>query len=72
MTTVIRASSLPGYSDCSRMWAARTLKKEITDAGYNLTATMRISVGASVGTGVHGGAAHMLQSKMETGDLGNP
>jgi PD-(D/E)XK nuclease superfamily len=69
--TVIRASSLPGYSDCGRRWAASTLRKELAEAGYDLNVTLRISVGASVGTGVHGGAAHMLLEKMNTGDLGN-
>lgn len=71
ITTTIRASSLPGYSDCARMWAARTIGNEVRNAGYNVVKTMRNSVGASVGTATHGGAAFIMQEKMDSGAIGN-
>lgn len=71
MTTIIRASSLPTYGDCSRMWAARTLWKEVTGAGYQLQSNMRNSIGAGVGTATHGGAAYIMTEKMNTGEIGN-
>lgn len=71
MTTVIRASSLPGYTDCARRWAAQTLMSEINTLGFNLTKNMAKSVGASVGTATHGGAAYIMTEKMNSGQLGN-
>lgn len=69
--TVIRSSSLPQYADCPRRWAARTLWREVRDAGFNLVRSLPRSIGASVGTGVHGGAAYTMEEKLRTGDLGN-
>lgn len=69
MNTVIRASSLPGYSDCQRRWAARTLHSELRAAGYDVSEHKITSIGASVGTGVHGGAAVMLLEKMKNGEV---
>lgn len=69
MSTVIRASSLPGYSDCSRRWAARTLHAELKEAGYDVGEHKMTSIGASVGTGVHGGAAMLLIEKMNNGNV---
>ena len=61
--TIIRASSLPGYPDCPRRWAARQLRTEIEAAGYRLRTT-GTSITAAIGTGVHGGAAAGLRNKM--------
>lgn len=71
MTTIIRASSLPSYSDCPRRWAARTIVKELNSASYEVRTSQPISIGASIGSGFHGGAAFMLLEKMSTGELGN-
>lgn len=71
MTTVIRASSLPSYPDCARRWAGRTIPKEIEAAGFDLTPGMPSSIGASVGTATHGGAAFIMTEKMNSGQLGN-
>lgn len=60
---IARASSLPGYTDCPRRWATRALSSTIRGFGYTLNQTP-ISIAASVGTGVHGGAAHLLNAKM--------
>lgn len=71
MATVIRASSLPGYSDCPRRWAAQTIGRELQENNYNPHPRMPRSVGASVGTATHSGVAHMLIEKMNSGVLGN-
>jgi PD-(D/E)XK nuclease superfamily len=71
MNTIIRASSLPSYPDCSRRWAARTIPQEIIAAGFDLAGSMRTSIGASVGTATHGGAAFIMAEKMKSGLLGN-
>lgn len=67
---VIRASSLPQFSDCPRRWAARHLRREITAAGYELRETGR-HIGACTGSATHVGAAFTLQHKIDTGELGN-
>ena len=67
--TVIRASMLPGYADCARRAAAKQWLREIENAGYELR-ELRPSVGAAVGTAVHAAAARMLQTKIDTGELG--
>lgn len=71
MSTIIRASSLPGYPDCARRWAAGNLRKEVEAAGYRIRKGERANIGASIGTGMHGGIAYMLIEKMNTGSLGN-
>ena len=71
MITTIRASSLPSFSDCPRRWGARTLGKEIAAAGYDIARSMPPSIGASVGTATHGGAAFIMAEKMKSGELGN-
>ena len=68
MITTIRSSSLSKYPDCARRWAAQMLRAEVTDAGYTLTSPPK-TIAAPVGTGVHGGAAHLLRCKMERGAL---
>lgn len=60
---VIRASSLSGYPDCPRRSAARLFGKLIRDMGYELRSPPG-SIGASVGSGVHAGAAAILSDKM--------
>lgn len=71
MPTIIRASSLPSYTDCPRRWAARTLSHEVVSAGYSIDLAQPASVGASVGTATHSGAAHIMGLKMQTGELGS-
>lgn len=71
MTTVIRASSLPGYSDCSRRWAANTLFAEINELGFGLKRDLPSSIGATVGTSMHSGIAFIMEEKMKSGNLGN-
>lgn len=70
MTTaiIIRASSLPGFGDCPRRWAARHLYSDVTDAGFALRS---VPTGAAsvVGTAVHAGAAEALTEKMTRGTL---
>lgn len=66
--TVIRVSSLPGYSDCSRRAIAQILRREIEDHGYQLR-RIRQSIGGAIGTGVHASGAMMLSAKMIGGDI---
>lgn len=65
----IRASSLSGHPDCGRRSAARVFSPIVRAMGYVLR-EMPSSIGASVGTGVHAGAALTLQHKAEHGTLG--
>lgn len=71
MKTIVRASSLPQFSDCQRRWAARTIAAELLEAGYKLNKNMRTSIGAMIGTATHAGAAYLMSEKMNTGDIGN-
>lgn len=66
MTDFIRASSLPGYSDCARRAATRLFRRDILAAGYTLHETPR-GIGATVGTSVHAAAALTLTEKSRTG-----
>jgi hypothetical protein len=66
--TVIRVSSLAGYSDCPRRAAARLFWREIKNAGFALRYLPR-SIGGLVGTAVHRGVAHVLGAKAKTGQL---
>ena len=61
--TTIRSSSLTSYFDCPRRWAARYLRDEIESYGYDLKET-RNNIAASIGTGVHSGAAYLLRKKI--------
>ena len=67
----IRASSLPGYSDCARRWAANAIPQQIANIGFTLNKQMATSIGASIGTATHGGVAFLLTEKMQTGHSGN-
>lgn len=64
----VRASSLPGWPDCPRRWAARHLAAEITAAGHELR-QIPTSVGAPIGTAVHAAAASLLTAKMMFGEV---
>lgn len=66
MTDFIRASSLPGYSDCARRAATRLFRRDIEAAGYVLAETPR-GIGATIGTSVHAAAALTLTEKARTG-----
>jgi hypothetical protein len=66
--TVIRVSSLAGYTDCPRRGAARLFWREIKTAGFDLRYVPR-AIGALVGTAVHHGIAYVLGEKAKTGKL---
>lgn len=61
--TVIRASSLPQYTDCARRSAVRLFAREIMGAGFKL-AKGKPSIGALVGTATHTVLQDSLQRKM--------
>lgn len=67
---IIRPSYLSGWPDCQRRTAARMFPSVIRDWGYQLN-PREPSVGAIVGTATHSAVAHILQAKMDTGELGN-
>lgn len=52
MPTIIRASSLPHYTDCYRRAAAKMLTAELVQDGFNVRAPQQ-SIGAAVGTATH-------------------
>lgn len=64
--TIIRASSLSGHPDCPRRSAAKIFRSDIRAAGFDLH-SLPSSVGAPVGSGVHGGVFVTLAEKAETG-----
>ncbi|MCA1973666.1 MAG: PD-(D/E)XK nuclease family protein [Caenispirillum sp.] len=66
--TVIRASSLPAYTDCPRRAAARMFRAEIMAAGYQLAEPTQ-GVAAAIGSAVHAGAAVLLREKAQSGSL---
>ncbi|MFT4118733.1 MAG: PD-(D/E)XK nuclease family protein [Bradyrhizobium sp.] len=68
MSTNIRCSMLPSYSDCARRAAAKQYRTEIVAAGYELN-ELEPAVGAALGTSVHSGAAMLLQEKKDTGEV---
>lgn len=70
MTLRIRASSLAEYQDCPRRWAAKSLWREIEAAGFTLR-WLPLGIGAAVGTGVHAGAAYLLNELRVTGEIGD-
>lgn len=67
--TIIRASSLPNYPDCGLRWAAQNMRAEIEAMGWDLRRLPR-GIGAANGTAVHKAGAHVLEAKIETGELG--
>ena len=68
-TVFVRCSALTGYPDCPRRGAARLFRKLIELFGYSLR-QISSSIGAPVGTGVHAGAGHTMQHKLDHGDNG--
>lgn len=67
----VRASSLTEYPDCERRFSARHLPGLIESAGFRLR-QVSSSIGATVGTAVHAGAAQMLREKMASGEDNKP
>jgi hypothetical protein len=65
----IRPSMTSGYPDCNLRGLAKAYPGLFADLGYRLRETSQ-SIAASVGTGVHAGAAMTLKRKMGTGNLG--
>jgi hypothetical protein len=63
-----RCSSLTEIPDCERRWAARHAQELLSAAGFQVR-QMPGQIGAKVGTGTHSGVAHMLQRKIDTGEL---
>lgn len=67
---IIRPSSLTTYADCPRRFAARHLRRDVTEAGYELQPAGASTAGALVGSGVHAGAAWTLEQKRDGGGTG--
>lgn len=63
-----RCSSLTEIPDCERRWAARHAQELIAAAGFTVRSVPN-QIGAKVGTATHSGVAHMLQHKIDTGEL---
>ena len=68
---LIRPSSLVGFSDCPRRFAARHLPDLVAEAGYDLRRGLLSHVGAAVGTAVHAAAAYTLEQRRDTGEMGS-
>jgi hypothetical protein len=64
----VRASSLSGYPDCPRRWAARHIRGRLAMYGYTVR-SLPNSVGAAIGSGTHAACGNDLQHKIDTGDL---
>ena len=65
--TIVRPSSLADSLDCPRRFAARHLKDLLASAGYTVGGPRPSHIGASVGTGLHAGAAATLIERLRTG-----
>jgi hypothetical protein len=68
MKTVVRASTLSEWPDCSRRVAAKVFANDIAAAGYTLRETIS-GVAAAIGTAVHRGAAVILGEKVALGRM---
>ena len=64
MSTIIRASSLPHYTDCYRRAAAKMLTAELVQDGFNVRSSQS-SIGAAVGTATHNAMEVALLLKAE-------
>lgn len=64
----VRASSISGYADCPRRWAARHLTGMLVMVGF-YPRSLPSSVGAVIGSGTHSAVAFDLEHKMRTGVL---
>lgn len=65
----IRASSLPTFESCSRLWAARHASALGIATGWGLEPRKQ-HIGAVVGTAVHRGAEHLMSEFGRTGEVG--
>lgn len=65
---IIRASSLPMWSDCERRTAARSFRADVERAGFKLRYDTP-GVGLAIGVGVHKAAETMLKEKAQSGKL---
>lgn len=63
-TITIRASSLPGYAECSLRAAVGAMPTVFAEHGHFLARPMA-NIGALVGSGVHGAAEVALREKMQ-------
>ena len=68
---LLRPSSLVGFGDCPRRFAARHLSELVTETGYDLRRGLPTHIGAAVGTAVHAAAAYTLEQRRDTGDMGS-
>lgn len=66
--TRIRSSSLPGFADCPRRWAASAITEEIKSAGFEIRDST-LGIGAAVGISVHKAASVILDEKAASGAL---
>lgn len=66
-TLIIRPSSLSDWLDCPRRFAARHLRDMLASAGYTVGGRRAGHIGAHVGTGLHGAAAHTLIGRLQHG-----
>jgi len=63
----VRASSISGYADCPRRWAAKQLAGVVLAAGFRLR-QLHSSAGAVIGSGTHAAVAHDAEHKKEHGE----
>lgn len=68
--TRTRASSLPTYQRCPRLWAARQHLSAAQRQQFGLR-HLDTHVGAAVGSGSHAGVAHIMAEFQRTGDAGD-
>lgn len=66
---ILRASYTTSYQDCPRRVAARLWQGIISAHGYSMNDSKQ-SIGAATGQSVHAGAQLLLQSKIDTGEVG--
>lgn len=64
----VRASSLTGYSDCPRRWAAQQLSGLLSIAGYTVRSIPQ-NIGALIGSGTHSAVAADMQHKLDHDEL---
>lgn len=67
---LIRSSSLTGWPDCERRFAARAIPEIVEGHGYQLRKVYG-SIGGKIGTATHAGAAVLLSTKIKTGETGD-
>lgn len=70
--TIIRASSLPTFMDCPRMWAAKSAldpttntAKIFADKGFVFSKKKSNHIGAAMGTALHEGFGYFFQAKID-------